>query len=189
MALAAKLGHRRRLARQELGGDLLDDNPSALWKHDSFVHHELDFDLQRRDETYEDFVRRELGIRDVVVAIDAAVMQAEDSSETGFVVIGRGAGGRFFLLEDATVGPGDVPIGALAETVWARRSVDAAWHWRAGRITAEVNNGGNLVAANRWAFFRAISTASGTQARAVPYQVVNARQGKAVRAEPAAMLY
>lgn len=178
-----------RLARQELGGDLLDDNPSALWRHDSFVHRELDFDEQRRGETYEDFVRRELGIRDVVVAIDPAVTQAEDSCETGVVVVGRGAGGRFFVLEDATVGPGDIPIGALAETVWARRAIEAAWRWRAGRITAEVNNGGNLVAANLRAFFHAISTATGAQPRAVPYQAVNARQGKAVRAEPAAMLY
>lgn len=178
-----------RIERQELGGDLLDDNPGALWHHELFKHRELDFDEQRVDETYEEFVRRVCGISTVVVAIDPAVSQAEDACETGIVVVGRGAGGRFYVLEDASVGPAEVPAGQLAEAVWSRRAIEAAWRWRADWITAEVNNGGNLVAANLRAYMHAIASETGRQPRAVPYQAVNARQGKAVRAEPAAMLY
>lgn len=178
-----------RIERQELGGDLLDDNPGALWRHELFAHRELDFDEKRLDETYEEFVRRVFRISTVVVAIDPSVSQGEDACETGIVVVGRGAGGRFYVLEDASVGPAEIPAGQLAEAVWSRRAIEAAWRWRADWITAEVNNGGNLVAANLRAYMHAIASETGRQPRAVPYQAVNAKQGKGVRAEPAAMLY
>jgi len=64
-----------RLGRQELNGDLLDDNPEALWKR-------ADIDNYR--------VRTIPQLSLVVVGVDPAVTFKAGSDDTGIVVAGKG---------------------------------------------------------------------------------------------------
>ena len=61
---------------------------------------------------------------------------------------------------------------------WMRTAVRLYYEYKADRIVAEVNNGGDLVE-------RLLRTID----RDVPYTPVNASRGKLVRAEPIAALY
>jgi phage terminase large subunit-like protein len=142
-----------RLGRQELYAELLDDNPGALWKRATMI------DARRVH-------RKEIpSMRRIVVAIDPAVTVSEESAETGIVVMGLGDDFHAYLLEDLS--------GKYAPTDWARIAVGAYDRWEANAIVAEVNNGGDLVAANIQAY------------RAnVPTEEVHAARGKATRAEP-----
>lgn len=144
-----------RLGRQELHGELLDDVPGALWNRAM-----LD---ESRVKEVPDLVR-------VVVAVDPAVTSGEDSDETGIVVAGRSETGHFYVLADRTC--------RLTPDGWARRAVAAFDEWKADRIVAEANQGGDLVA-NVIRTVRAVA----------PVTLVHATRGKRVRAEPVAALY
>lgn len=144
-----------RLGRQELFGEILLDNPDSLWSWESI-------DSTRVKEAPE-LVR-------IVVAIDPAVTSGEDSDETGIVVVGKGADGRGYVLADRSCR--DTPLG------WAKRAVSAFEEFRADRIVAEKNQGGDLVEQT----IRAVSPT-------IPYKGVIAKQGKRLRAEPVAALY
>lgn len=144
-----------RLGRQELEGELLDDVPGALWQRN-----QLD-GLRVKDMP---------DMQRVVVAIDPAVTSGEDSDETGIVVCGRGIDGHGYVLADRTC--------RLSPDGWARRATTAYEQFKADRIIAEVNNGGDLVE-------RVIRTVGSTY----PYRAVRASRGKLTRAEPVAALY
>lgn len=151
-----------RLGRQELFGELLQDNPGALWKV-------ADIDAARVENAPQ--------LRRIVVAIDPAVTSRPDSDETGIVVAGVGRcacngqpDDHAFVLEDLS--------GIYSPDKWARVVVDAYQRRRADRVIAEVNNGGELVEATLR-----------TVARSIPYTKVVASRGKQVRAEPIAALY
>lgn len=144
-----------RLGRQELYAELLLDTPGALWTLAAI-------DEVRRD-TFPDLVR-------VVVAVDPAVTAGEDSDATGIVVAGLGVDDEFYVLDDQTC--------RESPERWAMQVVNA-WHdWGADRVTAEVNNGGDLVGA----VLRSVDPS-------VPVRSVSASRGKRVRAEPVAALY
>lgn len=144
-----------RLGRQELDGEILTDAPGALWKWSSIE--------AARVETAPP-------LRRVVVAIDPAATSGDESDETGIVVAGLGWDDRVYVLDDAS--------GRYAPTEWARRAIAAYRTHEADRIVAEVNNGGEMVAAT----LRMIDPAA-------PVRTVHASRGKAVRAEPVAALY
>jgi phage terminase large subunit-like protein len=138
-----------RMGRQELEGELLLDNPGALWTVDmidgSRVDHEPD--LER-----------------VVVAIDPAVTSSEESDLTGLVVVGM-AGDQFYVLEDRS--SRHTPEG------WAREAVMLADKWDADRVVAEVNNGGDLVErvlrqVDRDLPYRSVRASRGKAVRAEP---------------------
>jgi phage terminase large subunit-like protein len=114
-----------RLGRQELEGEVLDDNPNALWQRDMIE--------ALRVQTAPQLVR-------VVVGVDPAVSGGEDSDETGIIVDGIDARGHGYTLADYTV------KGSPLE--WARAVVKAFTEWKADRVIGEVNNGGDLVEAN-----------------------------------------
>jgi len=144
-----------RLGRQELDGEILTDAPGALWKWAAIE--------AARVETAPP-------LRRVVVAIDPAATSGDESDETGIVVAGLGWDDRVYVLADAS--------GRYAPTEWARRAVAAYRTHGADRIVAEVNNGGEMVAAT----LRMIDPGA-------PVRTVHASRGKAVRAEPVAALY
>jgi len=144
-----------RLGRQELYAEVLDDNPGSLWNRT-----QLD-DL--RVKACPELAR-------IVVAIDPAVSANEHSDETGIVVAGIGRDGIGYVLEDLS--------GIYTPNEWGNKAVGAYHRWRADRIVAEVNNGGDLVQAN-------IRTADSN----VSYREVRATRGKALRAEPISALY
>jgi Terminase RNaseH-like domain len=94
------------------------------------------------------------------------------SVECGIVVVGAGVDGQTYILGDCSVQ--DSPHG------WASAVVSAYHTYRADRIVAEQNYGGDMVE------HTIRSVAGGAQ---VSYSAVVATRGKAVRAEPIAALY
>ncbi len=106
----------------------------------------------------------------VVVGVDPAASDAEGGAETGIVVAGVGADGHYYVL-------GDYSIRGSPEA-WRSRVLHAYQTHQADVIVAEKNQGGDMVEA----IFRAANMD-------LPLRVVTATRGKAVRAEPVALLY
>jgi predicted phage terminase large subunit-like protein len=154
--LKEKYGNTR-MGRQELYAEVLDDTEGALWGYSMIES------MRIPEERMPDLAR-------IVVAIDPAVTNNEDSDETGIVVAGMGVDGKYYVLEDAS--------GKMSPDGWGRKAVDCYYKNQADRIVAEVNNGGDLVE-------RLIRTIDNK----VPYTPVHASRGKLVRAEPIAALY
>jgi len=150
-----------RLGRQELDGELLEDNPGALWSRALL-------DASRLDALPCEPSR-------IVIGVDPAVTAHEDSDETGIIVACRGSGAtrdHVFILADRS--------GRHPATAWPREVVALAKLHKANRVVGEVNNGGDLVEA-------AIRNAPG--GTYTPFQSVHATRGKYKRAEPVAMLW
>lgn len=144
-----------RLGRQELLAEVLEDVPGALWS----------------TKIIEDARRKEAAqLRRVVVAIDPAVSSTETSDETGMVVCGLGYDDEGYILEDVS--------GKYSPEEWGSKAVKMYHKWKADRVVAEINNGGDLVERN----LRAVDVR-------IPYTGVRATRGKAIRAEPVAALY
>ncbi|MDR3285071.1 MAG: terminase family protein [Holosporales bacterium] len=144
--------------RQELYGDLIFENPDALWKHEFIPY------IQ---PSYENFVR-------IVVAVDPAVTYGEQSDETGIIVIGRCSDGMAYVLDDAS--------GRYAPSVWGAKVVEKYHEFQADRVVAEVNQGGDLVAEMIKSFDRsipytAVRASRGKIARAEPIAALY-EQGK-----------
>lgn len=154
-----------RLGRQELDGDILDDNPNALWKRalieDSRVtsHPHLDR---------------------IVVGVDPATTSNSKSNDTGIVVAGIDKRGidiktgkripHFYVLGDYTIHE--------SPQKWATAVVSAYNKHAADRVVGETNNGGDLVESN-----------IRTVAQDISFTSVHASRGKAPRAEPVSSLY
>ncbi|MEW6223181.1 MAG: terminase family protein [Chloroflexota bacterium] len=169
-----KLFGGTRKGRQELGGEMLDDVPGALWRRETL-------DVMRVRE-HPDLVR-------VVVAVDPEATSSEDSAETGILVVGMGIVPAHpvtdpalaeahppvrhlhgFVLEDATLRGTPREWGSAAVTAYHRN--------RADLIVGEVNNGGEMV-----------EFVIRTVDQRVPFKAVHASRGKAIRAEPVSSLY
>jgi phage terminase large subunit-like protein len=148
-----------RLGRQEIEGELISEVPGALWSPTL-----LDATRIRPAE-----MRWEMVIR-VVIGVDPAVSIAEESSETGIVVVAELRSGHLVVLDDLSCR--ESPIG------WAKIIQSAARTRRADRIIGEVNNGGLLVERNLHALDDSL-----------PFRAVHASHGKYTRAEPVATLY
>ncbi|WP_019832507.1 DNA-packaging protein [Sphingomonas sp. PR090111-T3T-6A] len=107
----------------------------------------------------------------VAIGVDPPAGAGEGSDACGIVVAALDAEGVGHVIEDATVQ-------GLGPEGWARAVALAAERHRADRIIAEANNGGAMV--------ESVLRAADSR---LPVQLVHARQGKAARAEPVAMLY
>jgi phage terminase large subunit-like protein len=144
-----------RLGRQELDAEVLEDVPGALWQ---------------RGWIDRDRVTAAPELRRIVVAIDPAASSAEGSDETGIIVAGIGGDGHGYVLDDLS--------GRFQPPVWAVRAIEAYRRHQADRIVAEVNAGGEMVAAT----LRTVDPH-------ISFQAVRASRGKVIRAEPVAALY
>jgi phage terminase large subunit-like protein len=113
-----------RLGRQELGGELIDDRPDALWRREAL-------DAARVDEA-PPFQR-------IVVAVDPPVTSGARADACGIVAAGRAENGRAYVLADATTQ-------GRAALDWARAAMRLYESLNADCIVAEVNQGGELVA-------------------------------------------
>ena len=111
-----------RIGRQELYGELLTDNPDALWT------------LEMIDSTR---VKEAPELVRIVVAVDPATTSGENADETGIVVVAKGEDGRAYVLADRSCR--DTPSG------WANRAIKAFNEFNADRIVAEKNQGGDMV--------------------------------------------
>lgn len=151
-----------RLGRQEIGGELLEDVPGALWT----------WAMLEDRRSAPDLVR-------VVVAVDPAVTSGEDSDETGIVVAGLGVDQRGYVLADRSC--------RLSPDGWARRAVAAYDDLSADLVVAEVNNGGDLVeqtirTVRRSIPYRKVTASRGKQTRAQPVAALY-EQGKVSHVE------
>ena len=109
----------------------------------------------------------------VVVAVDpsgAASREDESADEIGIVVAAKGDDGHAYVLADRSMR--DAPA------AWGRAAVQAYHEFKADRIIAEENFGGEMV--------RFVIRAADANA---PVHVISASRGKVLRAEPVSALY
>ena len=149
-----RYGHTA-LGRQELDGVLLEEIEGALWTRARLE--------ACRDDRAGDPLQR------VVVGVDPPASDRGD--ECGIVVCGLDAGGIAQVLADCSVAK-------ASPERWARAVAEAARGWKADRVVAEANQGGQMVAS----VLRAADLA-------LPLKLVHASRGKVARAEPVAALY
>ena len=155
-----------RLGRQELHGELLGDMPGALWTLDNI-----------------DALRRKKAplLRRIVVAVDPAASNNEDSDENGIIVVGIGEDDHLYVLADVSL------RGSPDE--WATAAIAAYDDWDADCIVAEVNNGGDMVVSVLRSTAVAMKLKGERRSDNVAVRTVWASKGKAIRAEPISALY
>lgn len=143
-----------RLGRQELNGEILGDMPGALWAQSSI-------DIYRASEI------PKLGR--IVVSVDPAVTNTENSDEHGIVVAGLLENQAYVIEDGSTRGS---PLD------WARRAISLYDEYGADGIVVEVNQGGDMVAQTLRSVREELNIIE-----------VRASRGKHVRAAPIASLY
>lgn len=145
-----------RLGRQELYAEVMEEAEGALWTRQMVED-------ARHEGALPEMAR-------IVVSIDPATTNKEDSAETGIVAAGLGRDGLGYVLNDGSgrYSPGD----------WAKKSVSMFRELGADRFVAEGNQGGEMV-----------RHTIKTEWSAAPITIVYASRGKAARAEPVAALY
>ena len=121
-----KLYEGTRLGRQELAGELLDDNPDALWRREW-----IDRDRYGEPSTDLDLVR-------VVVGLDPSATTTGD--EAGIVIAGkdRQSPPHYYVLGDMSK--------QGSPKAWAEQAVAAYRIHNADRLIYESNQGGEMVA-------------------------------------------
>ena len=146
-----------RLGRQELEGEYLDEGTGVLWSEDMFIRSEIsDLDM--------DTISR------IVVAVDPSITTGAEGAETGIIVVGRDDDLHSYILADHS--------GHYSPNGWAEKAIDLYHAYRANKIVAEVNNGGDMV----------LNTIRNIDPGVATKKVV-ATRGKRIRAEPISMLY
>lgn len=192
--------HGTRLGRQEIDGDLLEDTPGALWKRtvlDAYrFRHTLVDDPKGHEGQSLALVMPKL-VR-IVVAVDPSVagdvLEAERNArasksddgerrgdECGIVVVGLGADGHAYVLQDATV--------SASPSEWAKIVVRLYTQYKANSIVAEANNGGDLIRTTLEAWCRDLKDSDGRRLMLPAIRLVHASKGKRARAEPIATHY
>ncbi|HEY1630637.1 MAG TPA: terminase family protein [Rhizomicrobium sp.] len=144
-----------RLGRQELDGDLIEDNELALWRRDWIERARL-----RAPPS---------GLVRVVVAVDPPA--SVGGAECGIVVAGADGEGQYYVLADRS-------LGGLTATQWAARATSVFAEFKADRIVAEANQGGEMV----------MSLLRQAKSNA-PVLLAHATRDKRTRATPVSALY
>lgn len=144
-----------RKGRTEIYGEIVDDNPYALWSM-------RDFEDCRVEESPP--------ILRTVVSIDPSVTAKKTSDLCGLTVAALGQDKHGYVLEDASM--------RASPDAWAKKAVELFYKYQADCIVAEVNNGGDMIAA----LIKTIDPR-------VLVKTVHASKGKLTRAEPIANLY
>ena len=145
-----------RLGRQELEGELILDVEGALWSRELLARSRFAGPLPRFDK--------------VVVGVDPPAGVGEDCDACGIVVCGS-AGGRFYVLEDATVR-------GLSPEGWSGKVAAVAARWNTALVVAEANQGGAMV--------ESVLKAADD---GLKVRLVHASRGKSARAEPVSLLF
>jgi phage terminase large subunit-like protein len=145
-----------RLGRQEFDGELIEDRADALWSRGAI-------DAGR--------VAAAPPLQRIVVAVDPPASSGARAEACGIVAAGIDAAGVAYVIADATVS-------GLAPQGWAGRAVGLYRALAADALVAEVNQGGDMVAA-------VVRLVDG----GVPVTPVHATRGKHARAEPVSALY
>jgi len=151
----------RILGRQELDGELLLETPGSLWTRPMI-------EAARIDHTP--------ALARVVVAVDPPVTSRASSDACGIVVAA-------LIADSAAETPravvlADWSVQGRSPRAWATRAVAAYHEYKADRLVAEVNQGGDMVE-------QIVREVDDT----LSFRAVRATRGKALRAEPVAALY
>ena len=109
-------------------------------------------------------------MRRIVVSVDPAISNTDQSDETGITVEGLGEDGRGYVLDDVSL--------KGSPSQWATRTIAAYDRWNADAIVVEKNQGGDMV-----------KHTLDTVRPGLPIIEVVATRGKHIRAEPVASLY
>ncbi len=149
----------RVIGRQELLAEIVEETLGALWTRA----------LIERQRVAPEAAPREFS--EVVVAVDPPARSGSRADECGLIVAGKASDGRLYVLADLT-SQGDSPA------AWAARVGAAYRGFRANRVVAEINNGGDMVA-------EVLRQAEPH----LPVRSVTATRGKFLRAEPVAAAY
>ena len=152
------LSERQR--RRFKDGEFLDDNPYALFKHETIDAYRIPTARGQRFER-------------VVVGVDPAVTSADSSDDTGIVVVGI-RDGHYYVIADYTCN--------ASPLIWAGEVVKAYHVHKADRIIGEVNNGGDLIETTLRTVdpsisFRKVTATRGKAVRAEPIAALY-EQGK-----------
>ena len=158
--MRARYGNTR-LGRQEIDGELLAEADDALWRR-------ADIDAGRVDAIPD-------GAR-IIVAVDPPVTGHDGSDACGVVVVAVLTEGE--PNEWRAVVVADCSVSSASPATWARAAARTYHRYGAGRMVAEVNQGGELVEV----VMRQVDPL-------INYAAVRATRGKAARAEPVAALY
>jgi phage terminase large subunit-like protein len=118
-----KTYHGSTLARQELDGEMVLDDPDALFKREHI-----------------DRVRVQVlpEMKRIVIAVDPPASDGAKANACGIVAAGLGKDERCYVLADRSAK-------RLSPLRWAERAVKLFHEWNADRIVAEVNQGGLMV--------------------------------------------
>lgn len=148
--------------RQEILAEDIEDAPGALWARDDIKRV---YDLPELDT--------------IVVGVDPS--GSENGDACGIIVAGvkkHDALKHLYILDDATVQGGSEK--------WSLEVVTAYNRWKADKVVAEKNYGGDMVAT---VIKHALDENNNPIGLNVPVELVNATRGKRVRAEPIAQFY
>ena len=136
-----------RLGRQELYAEILEDIEGSLFKRDLI-------DNAR--------VKQQPQLSKIVIAVDPAVTSNVNSDETGIIVVGRGEDNHYYILDDRS--------GTYTPDDWIKKAIGLYYEYEANYITAEVNNGGDLIE-------RLLRVQDGQ----IPYRAIRSSKGKMLR--------
>jgi phage terminase large subunit-like protein len=157
-AMEARYG-RSRLGRQELEGELVEDREDALWSRDQVEKAFLATPPAAEE------------LRRIVVAVDPPASARKTSDACGIVAAALDENGRVVVLADES-------LRAAKPLDWAGRAVTLYHRLKADCLLAEVNQGGDMVAA----VIRGVDPN-------IAVKAVRAQRGKWLRAEPVAAAY
>lgn len=141
--------------RQEILAEDVDEVPGALWSRDLIEQCRV--------------AQAPRSMRRIVVAVDPKT-SAGANSEAGIIVAGLGEDGHGYLMADGSLNG--------SPEQWARKVATLYELYKADRVIAEKNQGGDMV--------RSVLKAANVN---LPIKLVTATRGKVTRAEPVAALY
>jgi phage terminase large subunit-like protein len=138
-----------------LYGEILEDVEGALWTKGLIERARVD---------------KAPPLARIVVSVDPAVTNTDESDETGIVVCGSDSQGHGYVLGDYSFKGSPLD--------WASKAVAVFDEFKADAILVEVNQGGDMVSA----VLKQIRLG-------LPIREVRAHVGKRLRAEPVAAMY
>ena len=149
----------RAIGRQELFAEIVEETPGALWTRS----------MLERQRVAPEAAPKEFA--EIVVAVDPPARSGSKSDECGLIVAAKAESGLFYVLADLT-SQGETP-GA-----WGARVGAAFRGFKANRVVAEINQGGDMV-----------TEVLRQSEPNLPVHAVHATRGKFLRAEPIAAAY
>ena len=149
----------RAIGRQELFAEIIEETPGALWTRALIERQRLAAGATPAE------------YREIVVGVDPPAKSGAKADECGIVVVGKTTQGAIHVIADLS-SQGDTP------GQWASRVAAAYRRFKANRVVAEINNGGEMVAE--------VLRQSEPN---LPVRAVTATRGKFLRAEPVAAAY